>query len=213
MNNMANSTNFQNLASEIEKRLLIKDEIRESLLKLSRQTIKFAGQSIEGFHRNNWEEAEKKLDQAKNTLNKINNFLKEDQTAHNIGIVGVAMQEYVEARLFYEVISDKGLSEVSDLEVTDQAYLLGIADLIGELRRYSLEQLVEGNVDKAKHYYNLMKELYGTFLQIDYGKNLVSDLRRKKDTARVLVERTLSDLFVAQQSRSLKEKLQENNSN
>ncbi len=210
---MVNSTNFQNSASEIEGRLLKKDGIRDDLLKLSRQTIKFAGQSIESFHRNNIEEAKTKLSEAKTAIGKINSFLKEDQKTFNLGIVGVAMQEYVEARLFLDVIEDRNLSNVEELEVTDQAYLLGIADLIGELRRYSLERLVEGDVTKAKYFYNIMKELYGTFLQIDFGKNLIPDLRRKKDTARVLVERTLSDLFVAQQSKNLEEKLQEMNKN
>lgn len=208
---MVNSKKFQESASEIEKRILKKDEIRDDLLKLSRQVIKYAGQSIESFHRNNLEEAKERLEQAKELVININEFLKEDMTAYNIGIVGVAMQEYVEARLFSEVIENKNLSNVEELEVTDQAYLLGIADLIGELRRYSLERLVEGDISKAKHFYNLMKELYGTFLQIDYGKNLIPDLRRKKDTARVLVERTLSDLFVAQQSKNLGEKLEEMN--
>lgn len=208
---MADTTKFQTSATEIEKRLLEKDEIRDTLLKLSRKIIKYAGQSIESFHRSNIEDARSKLDEATNTLSKINSFLEKDNTAYNIGIVGVAMQEYVEAKLLLDVIEEKELSTVESLGVTDQAYLLGIADLIGELRRYVLEKLVEGDVDKAKHFYNLMKELYGTFLQIDYGKNLIPDLRRKKDTARVLVERTLSDLFVAQQSKNLEEKLQAKN--
>ena len=52
-----------------------------------------------------------------------------------------------------------------------------------------------------------MKKLYGSFLQIDYGKNLIPEFRRKKDTARVLIERTLSDLFVAVQGKKLEEKL------
>ena len=211
MNKMVDPSKFPNSASEIEERLLKKDAIRDDLLKLSRQIIKYSGQSIEAFHRNNVEDAKNKLDEAKNSLDKINKLLYEDQTALSTGIVGVAMQEYAEARLFYEVIEGRELSSVEEIEVTDQAYLLGIADLIGELRRYSLEKLVEGNVSKAKYFYNLMKELYGTFLQIDYGKNLIPDLRRKKDTARVLVERTLSDLFVAQQSKNLEEKLEEKN--
>ena len=63
----------------------------------------------------------------------------------------------------------------------------------------------------AKNFYNIMKELYGTYLQIEFGKNLIPDLRRKKDTARVLVERTLSDLFVAQQSKNLEKRLEKEN--
>jgi translin len=208
---MVNTKNFQSSATEIEKRLLKKDEIRDTLLKLSRQIIKYAGQSVESFHRNNIEDAKSKLDEATDTLRQVNSFLNKDNTTYSIGIVGVAMQEYVEAKLLLEVIEEKELSTVESLGVTDQSYLLGIADLIGELRRYVLEKLVEGDVIKAKYFYNLMKELYGTYLQIDYGKNLIPELRRKKDTARVLVERTLSDLFVAQQSKSLEEKLQAKN--
>jgi translin len=85
--------------------------------------------------------------------------------------------------------------------------LLGVADLIGELRRYILEKLVEGEIDEARKYYETMKELYATFMQVECGKNLVSDFRRKKDVARILVERTLSDLFVAVQGKKLEERL------
>ena len=133
----------------------------------------------------------------------------ENPAPYNIGIIGVAMQEYTEARLFYDLIENKKFTPVEDLEVTDSSYLLGIADLIGELRRFILENLVEGDIDTAKYFYGIMKELYGTYLQIEFGKNLIPELRRKKDTARVLVERTLSDLFVAQQSRNLEKRLDE----
>ena len=119
------------------------------------------------------------------------------------------MQEYAEARLFFDLVENKKLSSVEELGVTDATYLLGIADLIGELRRYVLEKLVEGDIDTGKKFYHIMKELYGTFLQIEFGKNLIPDLRRKKDTSRVLVERTLSDLFVAQQGKNLVNKLKE----
>ena len=204
LNKMVDTTKFQNSATEIEERLQKSDDIREELLKLSRSIIKLSGQSIESFHRGKVQQAKEKLEDAERELNKVNNIMKDDLHSFSIGIIGVAMQEYAEARLFYDIIENKALTSFRDLEITEAAYLLGIADLIGELRRYILEKLVEGDIDTAKNYYNIMKELYGTFLQIEFGKNLVPDLRRKKDTARVLVERTLSDLFVAQQSKKYK---------
>ena len=204
---MVDTTNFQESATEIEERLQKSENIREELLKLSRIVIKFSGQSIESFHRGQTLQAEKKLNYAEKELSKINEILKEDLQSYNIGIVGIAMQEYAEARLFYDIIENKILTPIKDIEVTDAAYILGVADLIGELRRYILERLVDGDIATAKNYYNIMKELYGTYLQIEFGKNLVPDLRRKKDTARVLVERTLSDLFVAQQSKNLEKRL------
>jgi len=207
---MVDTINFQESATKIEERLQQSDNIREELLKLSRTIIKFSGQSIENFHRGKTLEAKKKLDDAKKEMQKINQIMKEDVQAYT-GIIGVAMQEYAEARLLYDIIENKILTSIEDLDVTDAAYLLGIADLIGELRRYILERLVDGDINAAKIYYNIMKELYGTYLQIDFGKNLVPDLRRKKDTARVLVERTLSDLFVAQQSKNLEKRLDKEN--
>ncbi|MBA7533994.1 hypothetical protein ES705_26240 [subsurface metagenome] len=48
-------------------------------------------------------------------------------------------------------------------------------------------------------------------MQIDYGKNLVSDFRRKKDIARVLIERTLSDLLGAIQSEKIRVNINKDN--
>ncbi|OLS32407.1 MAG: hypothetical protein HeimAB125_09270 [Candidatus Heimdallarchaeota archaeon AB_125] len=208
---MVDTTNFQDSATKIEERLQKRDNIREELLKLSRIIIKFSGQSIESYHRGKLLQAKEKLNEAEKELTKINEILKENFQAYSVGIIGVAMQEYAEARLLYDIIENNVLTPIKDLEVTDAAYLLGIADLIGELRRYILEKLVEGDIDTAKNFYNIMKELYGTYLQIEFGKNLIPDLRRKKDTARVLVERTLSDLFVAQQSKNLEKRLEKEN--
>ena len=210
---MVDTTNFQDSATKIEVRLLKNDIRREELLKLSRIIIKYSGQSIENFHRGKILQSKEKLEEAKNELSRVNKILNENSVPYNIGIIGVAMQEYTEARLFYDLIENKKFTPVEELEVTDSSYLLGIADLIGELRRFILENLVEGDIDTAKYFYVIMKELYGTFLQIEFGKNLIPELRRKKDTARVLVERTLSDLFVAQQSRNLEKILDEKSKN
>lgn len=204
---MVDTSKFQNVASRIEQRLIDLDSIREEIIKLSRKVVRNAGQSIENLHNKNFEQSKEKLLMAKDSLSEVNNYLKKEATLQQIGIVGVAMQEYAEAKLLYELIMNNELLSFEEIGISEQYYILGIADLIGELRRHILEKLVEGQTDEAKKFYEIMKKLYGTFLQIDYGKNLISEFRRKKDTARVLVERTLSDLFVAVQGKKLEEKL------
>ena len=206
---MVNTDNFQLIANQIESRLVEMDQSRDEVLKLSRTIIKYSGQSIESFHNNKLEQSKEKLKQAEQYISKINNFLEKEKSHYQIGIIGVAFQEYAEAKILYDLIVNDKTPLVEELKITEQAYLLGMADLVGELRRYILEKLVEGRTEEAKKYYEVMKEIYGTILQIEYGKNLVTDFRRKKDTARVLVERTLSDMFVALQSKSLEEKLQD----
>jgi len=206
---MVNISNFQKIADQIESKLIQQDNIREELLRLSREVIRLSGQSIENFHRSKNKKSKEKLVQAESKLKKIKEYIDREFQYNQISIINVAMQEYTEARLFYELINNQKLLTVEELDIPEQAYLLGIADLIGEIRRYILERLVEGNLEEAKKLYESMKELYGTILQVEYGKNLISDFRRKKDTARVLVERTLSDLFVATQSRKYRQNLNE----
>jgi translin len=204
---MVDTSKFQDKAAQIEQRLIKLDNIREEIIKLSRKVVKNSGQSIENFHNKNFEFSKEKLQIAGESLLGVNKLLKEDATLQQIGLVGVAMQEYTEARLLYHLIIDSKFLSYEEIGVTEQHYVLGIADLIGELRRYILEKLVEEEIDDAKEFYDIMKKLYGSFLQIDYGKNLIPEFRRKKDTARVLIERTLSDLFVAVQGKRLEEKL------
>ena len=142
---MVETANFQLIANQIESRLVEMDQSRDELIKLSRSIIKYSGQSIESFHNNKRNQAEEKLKQAEQYVIKINNHLKEEKTHYQIGIIGVAFQEYAEARFLYELIVNNKIPLVEELKITEQAYLLGMADLIGELRRFTLEKLVEGN--------------------------------------------------------------------
>ncbi|MFW9851762.1 MAG: haloacid dehalogenase [Candidatus Thorarchaeota archaeon] len=206
---MVNVSNFQEIANQIEIELIRLDNLREEILLLSRQIIRLSGQSIENFHRNKGNQSKEKLSQAESKMKKIKDYIDKGFHYNQLNITNVAMQEYAEAKLFYELIINQKLLSIDEVGVPEQAYLLGIADLIGEIRRYILEKLVEGDINKAKDLYEVMKEIYGTILQIEYGKNLISDFRRKKDTARILVERTLSDLFVATQSRNFQKNLNE----
>jgi translin len=176
-------------------------------MSLSRTILKCSGQSIENFHRKQFDKAKSKIEEAEGALKIVNELQKNQQENYRIGIVSAAMQEYAEAKLLNELFTAGKIPNYEKINVTEAAYLLGVADLIGELRRYILEKLVEGEIEEARKYYETMKELYATFMQVECGKNLVSDFRRKKDIARILVERTLSDLFVAVQGKKLEERL------
>ncbi len=204
---MVDMSNFQDIASEIEKKLIESDKARDDLMSLSRTILKCSGQSIENFHRKQLDKAKSKIEEAEEALKIVIELQKSQQENYRIGIVSAAMQEYTEAKLLNELFTVGKIPNYEKINVTEAAYLLGVADLIGELRRYILEKLVEGEIEEARKYYETMKELYATFMQVECGKNLVSDFRRKKDIARILVERTLSDLFVAVQGKKLEERL------
>lgn len=208
---MIDTSTFQTLSEKIERRLVSLNEIRDDLMRLSRDVLKYSGRSIESFHRKQIDQTEQNLEKAENNLIELTKILETEPSFYQLGLVNVALQEYTEAKLLLDIVEKGKFSTVEELKVTEQTYLLGIADLIGELRRYTLEKLLEGEIVKAKSVYNIMKEIYGTFMQIDYGKNLVSDFRRKKDIARVLIERTLSDLLGAIQSEKIRVNINKDN--
>jgi len=208
---MIDTSIFQTLSEKIERRLVSLNEIRDDLMRLSRDVVKYSGRSIESFHRKQINQTEQNLEKAENNLIELTKILETEPSFYQLGLVNVALQEYTEAKLLLDIVEKGKFSTVEELKVTEQTYLLGIADLIGELRRYILEKLLENEIEDAKSVYNTMKEIYGTFMQIDYGKNLVSDFRRKKDIARVLIERTLSDLLGAIQSEKIRVNINKDN--
>lgn len=208
---MIDTSIFQTLSEKIERRLVSLNEIRDDLMRLSRDVVKYSGRSIESFHRKQINQTEQNLEKAENNLIELTKILEIEPSFYQLGLVNVALQEYTEAKLLLDIVEKGKFSTVEELKVTEQTYLLGIADLIGELRRYILEKLLDNEIEEAKSVYNTMKEIYGTFMQIDYGKNLVSDFRRKKDIARVLIERTLSDLLGVIQSEKIRVNINKDN--
>ena len=163
---MIDTSNFQIISAEIEQKLIESDKIREELMRLSRTVLKCSGQSIENFHRKRFEKVKLKIKEAESALEIINELTKKENVNYHLGIVYSAMQEYAEAKLVIQLFETGKIPRYNEINVTEQAYLLGIADLIGELRRYILEELVDGEINEAKSHYNIMKELYATFMQV-----------------------------------------------
>ncbi|WP_332247746.1 haloacid dehalogenase [Methanothermococcus okinawensis] len=104
-------------------------------------------------------------------------------------------QEYVETTVFYNIVFNNrflGYSEFKE-HIKPENYILGLCDVIGELRRIILESIKNDCVEDAKKYYEFMENIYGFIMQFDYY-HVIDDLRRKQDVSRNLLEKTNSDL-------------------
>lgn len=112
------------------------------------------------------------------------------------GIVQDALQEGVEASLLAAVVARRPLPSPPDLGVPAEVYLLGLGDLVGEVRRLALERLTAGEVDAAEAFVRLMDRLYRTLMRFDTSRGIVS-MKPKQDAARALLERTRGDVTMA----------------
>jgi len=113
-------------------------------------------------------------------------------------------QEYTEAIAFYAIISKDPLPLPSDLNIDPINYALGLADVIGELRRYALDNIRNSVVDDLNYILECMDDIYTNLFSIDYPAGLTQDLRRKTDQARNIIEKTRGDVSISLQMNDLK---------
>ncbi|MGC9106304.1 MAG: haloacid dehalogenase [Thermoprotei archaeon] len=173
---------------------------REDLLLISREVIRYSGETISLSHKGRKEEALKRFETAKAKLEEMNQRVKAFPDLL-YGDVGTAYQEVSEAAVVLSVYFDLPLPSPEELGVPEQHYLLGLADAVGEMRRRVLELLRKGQREEAERTYQLMEEVYNVLWELEYPKALVPNLRQKIDYMRKMLEETHHDLFVAEVSR------------
>jgi len=113
------------------------------------------------------------------------------------GFVHDAQKEYAEAVLTAAAIGSAQFPSPDAVGVTDVAWLHGIAESVGELRRYCLDRLRRGDIDAAERTLATMDELYSVLVRIDFPDAMTAGLRRATDASRGVLERTRADLSVA----------------
>jgi len=179
---------------DCRKRLEILEEAREELLNLLRELRIFSSKAIVHIHSGKIPEAEESVRKASEILEKVKKF-REYPEIYSISLD--AMQEFVEATSFLKVV--KGEFDFSlEFEVLHSAFVTGLADLIGELRRYALARMIEGKIDEAEKILGLMEEIYNKLMPFaTFPDKIVPNLRPKLDVARAGIERTKSDLISA----------------
>ena len=118
----------------------------------------------------------------------------EDMLLH--GPAADAMMEFAEAEILSEVVNGKAVRKPSDMGITPQAWIMGLADTIGELRRVIVGCLMNGDADRAKTLFGAMEDISEELLMMDVP-DAVIPLRRKQDIARGIMDKTRSDMLNA----------------
>ncbi|HXW66737.1 MAG TPA: hypothetical protein VEL82_02505 [Thermoplasmata archaeon] len=107
-----------------------------------------------------------------------------------------AFQEAVEAVLLGSIAAGQTLPGPSELGVDPEPYLLGLGDVVGEVRRRVLDRLGRDDVAGAEADLALMERLTRSLLRFDTTRAIVP-LKPKQDTARALLERTRGEVVMA----------------
>jgi len=192
------------IASDIESQLNEKEEVREIALKSSRNIIRLCGMVVRSMHLGN--DPVPDMNIAMEELQKLVGITRDFPDIMYSGIVESAMQEYVEAKVLYAYTHEEPLPSHTALGVTPEAYILGVGDVIGEIRRLALDNIRKGSVDEAAKHLEHMEMLYDFLMIFNYPSSLVA-VRRKQDVARGILEKTRGDVTNAIRSYSLEKML------
>ena len=107
-----------------------------------------------------------------------------------------ALQEGVEAALLAAIVSGTSLPGPSELGVDPEPYLLGLGDVVGEVRRLTLDRLAHDDLAGAENFLALMDALARDLQRFDTTRAIVQ-LKPKQDSARSLLERTRGEVVMA----------------
>jgi len=193
---------------QIQESLTSFDEIREKMLEVSRVATRLSDWSIIQMHRNDMERAEISLKEAKEALVQIRDLVKNTPELRQTGSVLVAYQEYVEAVLLQGLLKEGKLASLKEVDVEPVPYILGILDLIGELRRVTLNHLRRGKGNEADKTLKVMEELYEAVLTLDHTA-IIPTFRVKADAARRIIESTRGDVITEIRRMSLEEAIRD----
>lgn len=167
-----------------------KEKRQDALLSLQRECIRNCANAIKEIHAGKLSEAKSNVEAAEKIAGELK---KNDSSLQNVS--EQAYQEFVEAACMLAVAQGKALPSQKQLGVGTIAYLNGVADLVGELRRNLQVCLMKGDKKKAKELYALMEEVYEQLFTIKFSSSLVGGLRRKVDVARGQLESARSELL------------------
>ena len=174
----------------ISKNLEKTNSKREFLIKNNRETVILCSQAIVSIHKNDLNTAKKKIAKAKSELTK----LKQKTSGDLVRYIITPEQEFVEAVSLLAVIEGKEIPSVKSLNVSDESFILGLLDCIGELKRQVIDKIRVGDSKRATQLFDVMENLYLLLYPFASYDKIVKETRRKLDVNRMLVEETRSVL-------------------
>ncbi|MGD0395553.1 MAG: RNA-binding protein [Nitrososphaerales archaeon] len=161
-------------------------ERRDRLLKESRDVITSSSRAIISVHQGKMKDAARELSVARAILSSLKKSGGGPVSRYLIS----PETEYVEATAVFALAQGKTIPSRDALGASPEAYLLGLLDTVGELKRLVLDSIMSGKMAKAKGYFAIMEDLYSVCSPMAVYDHVVNGTRRKIDVARMLVEDT-----------------------
>ena len=185
------------MLEEIVKRaaeeLRLRERAIDEVMGRARRARVLSKQAILQVHGGAVEEAEERLHEAGRNLREMDEYVRERPGLGRFDQVNAAREEYSEARILLGLKESGKFPNPEAVGVPLEAYLRGLGDVPGELRRQALDALRVGELERAESLLETMEGIYLSLVSMEETPFL-KGLRRKLDIARGVIERTRSEI-------------------
>jgi translin len=182
---------------------------RDEAIVLSREIIRTCANTIRAAHRGEADRAREMLRGAREAVARMRDRLSEHPEVYHAGYVHDSQKEFAEAAAFLALVSGEELPDPDELKVDYPAYLNGLGEAVGEMRRHTLDVMRHGRLEHADALLATMDEIYHNLVTIDYPDAVTGGLRRTTDSVRGIIEKTRGELTTALRQEELRKTLQQ----
>jgi translin len=198
--------NLDAITDRIRESFTAKDAAREKVLPICREVIRFSSLSIRALHRQEMDKARELLNSARKLLDAAEEALA-DGIEIRTGFLIDAQKEYAEGSVTLALVKGDQLPTPEELRIDEVAFLLGVAEAVGELRRYLLDKMRTGDLSRGEEFLSDMDDIYNVLVTLDFPDAITHGLRRTTDNMRGVLEKTRSDLTLTIRQKALEDRL------
>jgi translin len=195
---------FESLKTDLDEL----DEKREYLLPITRDIVRICSEIIKSVHRNELDGIEDQINNIKKLISSISNKALDAMEGMGKNYMSIVNQEFTEAVIFYSLIKSNEIPHYNQIGVKPYEYLLGLTDVIGELKRKILNKIRIADIDSAERLYEHMEKIHEYLFGLDYPSGLLPGFRKKIDKTRGILNSTLEIIVSSKQITNLKETLE-----
>ncbi len=201
--------NLETVADQIREKFDIQSSLRDEALTQSRSLIRHCALAIRAVHRDDLEVMNEHLEEAATMAKSLKEDLADHPDLYHTGYTQDALKEFVEAKVTCALIKEQPLVTLDELDLPHATYLKGLSEVVGELRRRTLDELRNGYSQECERLLNHMDEIYAVLVTMDYPNAITHGLRRQTDIARSIIERTRGDITFSLRGEHLEKKIDE----
>lgn len=172
---MINKKFIQKLKEEYKK----SEGERRQIISLSNIILHDSKRIIFSLHRGDIKIAEESFSNIEQILKKLEKQFGVTRI-YDEGSYKAAVEEYVEAKMFYFVLIGKKVDKITGVNLNYESYLGGICDLTGEMVRLAVNQAAAGKLDEVTRIKGVINDIMSELVQFD----MTGYLRTKYDQAK-----------------------------